>query len=100
MKFIRSLLLTFKNIFSTSQVAKKTIRQHASGDLKNPYVKNSIEDVLQDLINDLEGDDQECTEQIRAALREDNEQEARFWLQKKIFINNTLRKYKDRVSNV
>jgi len=105
MKFIKTVCSSFKNIFSTSQLARKdTIIQKESGiykEINEVYIKTkAIEQVLESSINDLEIDYKECNEQIRTALIKDNEEKARFWIQKKFLTTNTLQRYKDLFTSI
>ncbi|MFZ5946136.1 MAG: hypothetical protein ACOYVD_18770 [Bacillota bacterium] len=70
-------------------------------EINEVYIKTRIiERVLESSIIDMEIDYKECTEQIRTALIKDNENDARFLLQKKLLIHNTLQKYKNLVFSI
>ncbi|KJS80663.1 MAG: hypothetical protein JM58_18500 [Peptococcaceae bacterium BICA1-8] len=100
MKLIKTIYFSFRNIFSTSQQdSKDTITQKEAGiykEINEVSIKTrTIEKVLQNSINYLEIDYKECSEQVRTALIKDNEKDARFWLQKKSLIKDTLQNYKN-----
>jgi len=98
MKLIKNIFFLFINLISTPTKDFKETSPHKEAGIYKEFndihlKTKKIERVLESSIVDLETDYKECREQIRAALIKDNEEDARFWLQKQSLIKITLHKY-------